>query len=232
MANVLTFQQGGQGRGEMLLPFPPFSVALKKKLGSNKITPWADLKPMRKFPVSIQRCLGKGGKPCLAAWDQGLKAMPWRGGEGSPAAAFFHILSQTTPWTSALSHLTAAGEAAAVSPQLLGDSSCFPPCKVSVFCPVSPPRLLSPPQQRSKSVPPQATRDPWVFILKEVVVYLTSCEAREWPGLMLCPLQGAGAAKGTRGSTSHLRTKRCSLYLGTCPHHVAARGALRLDFVS
>lgn len=32
MANVLTFQQGGQGRGEMLLPFPPFSVALKKKI--------------------------------------------------------------------------------------------------------------------------------------------------------------------------------------------------------
>lgn len=80
MANVLTFQQGGQGRGEMLLPSPPFSLALKKKLGSNKITPWADLEPRWKFPTSIQRCLGKGGKPCLTAWDEGPKAKP-PGGE-------------------------------------------------------------------------------------------------------------------------------------------------------
>lgn len=83
---MLTFQQGGQGRGEMLLPSPPFNSALKKKLGSNEITPQADLEPRWKFPTSIQRCLGKAGKPHLSAWDQGPKAKP-PGGE--------HRLSRT-----------------------------------------------------------------------------------------------------------------------------------------
>lgn len=40
---------------------------------------------------------------------------------------------------------------------------------------------------------------------------------------MFCPVQGAEGAKGMHGSTSHP-----SLYQGTCPHHVAAPGALRL----
>lgn len=67
MADVLTFQEGGQGRGEMLLPSPPLSLALKKKLGSNKITPRADLELRWKFHASIQKHLRKGGKPCVTA---------------------------------------------------------------------------------------------------------------------------------------------------------------------